>query len=188
MLRDVSIPFYLSYAALWIVVVLQSLILLGVVRIVYQLQQTGTTAGHKGLYFGEEAPAFSAVDLSGKLLRSTDFAGRLRVLLFVSPSCPACMESLEDMEYLHHKAQGNVIVICRAGHEDCTRLAEQYGLSIPIVADEDDHLSRLYGISSVPTAVLINANDHVQSYGQPPREELEGMFERASGAEAQEIG
>jgi len=38
---DLSILFYTSYAALWILVILQSLILLGMVRIVYQLQKNG---------------------------------------------------------------------------------------------------------------------------------------------------
>ena len=181
-----SMPFYLSYIALWILVVLQSLVLLGVVRIVYQLQQNGATSGSHGVSLGEEAPAFSAVAISGVPISSTDFAGRLRALLFISPDCPACTEILEDIEYLNHKAQGNVIVICRASrHQSCTQLVEQYEFTNPIIEDKDAHISQLYRISAVPTAVIIDANNIVQSYGQPPREELEEMLEKASEVEAQ---
>ncbi len=183
-----EMPFYLSYTALWALVILHSLILLGVVRIVYQLQQTGTPTDRRSLRTGDEAPAFSATDLSGTSIRSTNLAGRPKVLLFVSPNCPGCVEMLEhDTEYLNHKAQGNMIIICQAGREDCIQLAKQYRLNMPIIADEDDQISRLYGISSVPMAVLINANNRIQSYGQPQREELGEVVEQALEAQAQGV-
>lgn len=184
------VPFYISYTALWLLVVLHSLILLGVVRMVYQLQQTGVRAGssHERLEPGQEAPEFSTVDLYGTPVSSNDFTGRLTALLFVSPDCPTCMTVLEkDMEYLNHKAQGNLVVICRAGREACARLVERYELKMPVVADEDDRISRLYRISSVPMAVLINAENRIQSYGQPQREKEEEMSEKSSEGEV-EIG
>ena len=171
--------FYISYGALWILIILHSLILLGLVRVVYQLQQTGMRAA--SMESGQEAPAFSAVDLSGTPIKSTDFAGRLKVLLFVSPDCPACTSMLEDdIEFLEHKAQGNVIVICQAGRKDCARLVEQRGINMPIIADVDGEISRLYEISSVPTAVFVNANNRVQSYGKPQYEEVDETFEKAA--------
>lgn len=186
-----SMPFYLSYGALWILVILHSLILLGVVRLVYQLQQSGTAAGFSRdgrMSAGQAAPEFSAVNLAGAPISSADFAGRLTALLFVAPDCPACTDILDDdMAYLNHKAHGHLIVICRAGREACARLAEQHGLDVPVVADEDDQVSRLYGISAVPTAVLINAGNRIQSYGQPDRKTLDAVFEEVAAAEMQEV-
>lgn len=184
---DLSILFYVSFAALWILVILHSLILVGVVRIVYQLQQTGIATGSSN-WPGKEAPAFTAVDLSGEAISNADFAGRLTALLFVSPNCSSCMTTLEDMEYLNYKARGNVIMICRASQEDCARLVERYKATVRVVPDEDDHIGRLYGISSVPTAVLIDASNRIQSYGRPDREELEKVLEPASEEEAQGVG
>jgi len=183
-----STPFYISYVALWILVIFQSLILLGLVRMVYQLQQNGATVGSSdgGMTSGQEAPRFSTVDLSGAPINSTSFAGRLTALLFVSPTCPSCTTTLHEMNALRHKANGNVIVICRAARDDCARLAEAHQLSMPVVADEDDQISRLFGISSVPAAILINANNRIQSYGYPLREELEEVFAKAPAAEVQE--
>lgn len=183
-----SLPFYLSYAALWVLVVLHSVVLLGVVRIVYQLQQPGAVPDDGRLRSGEEAPAFSGVDLAGAAINSTDFAGRQKLLLFISPDCPGCSQILErDADYLKHKAQRNLIVICRDTRERCDRLAEQYELDVPIIADEDQRITQLYGVSTFPTAVTINADDRVLSYGHPHPEELVQMLEKAAQMEAQRV-
>ena len=183
-----STPFYLSYVALWILVIIQSLILLGLVRMVYQLQQSspaGAGRSDEGMATGQEAPPFSAVDLSGTPINSADLSGRVRALLFVSPTCQPCIEVLEeDMPYLNHKANGNVIVVCRAGRAACARLAEKHRLNVPVLADEDDTLTQLYHVTSVPTVVLIDANDRIQSYGQPERNGLAELFTDASQAES----
>ncbi len=184
-----STPFYISYVALWILVIFQSLVLLGLVRMVYQLQQRGAAGGSSAgdITSGQEAPSFSSVDLSGVPINSTSFAGRLTALLFVSPTCPSCTTTLHELNALRHKAHGNVIVICRAAQDDCMRLAEVHQLNMPVVADEDDQISRLYGIAAVPTAVLINAHNQIQSYGQPVREELAEVFATAPAVDVQEV-
>lgn len=177
-----SLPFYVSYVALWILVIVQSLLLLGVVRLVYQLQ--GSATAGKQLQNGQEVPRFSTVDLTGAPVRSADFAGRLTALLFVSPTCPSCMTTLDELDALRQKARGNVVVICGAGHADCSQLAERYRLGVPTVADEDGELARRFGIPGTPTAVLINEQNRIQSYGQPKHgEELAALFTRASEIE-----
>lgn len=176
-----SLLFYLSYAALWILVIVQGLLLLGVVRMVYQRQQP--TATNERLRSGQEAPRFSTVDVTGAPIGSATFAGRLTALLFVSTACPTCMTTLEELAMLRHKALGNVVVICQAGRDSCARLAARYGLDVPIVADGDGKIGQLFGISGVPTAVLIDEANRVLFYGQPQRgEELEDLFARAPEA------
>ncbi len=186
-------PFYLSYTALWILVILQGLILLGLVRIVYQLQRTGGVAGASvnstevGLKTGQIAPTFNAVDLSGEPLSSNDFAGHMTAILFVSFNCPSCVVTLYEMEALNYKTQGNVIVICRGRDGECAQLIDRHKLSARIVADEDEQISRRFGISTFPTAVLINEGYRIQSYGYPHREELEEFLDYApqAGAKAE---
>lgn len=189
---NLSLPFFVSYAALWVLVVLQSLILLGIVGIIYRFQQSSTSSGSANVAVGKDAPKFSAVDLFGLSIESADYAGRLTALLFVSHDCHACRETLEnDMDYLMRKAKGNVILICRAERQDCMRLVEQYELKVPIIVDRNNQLSELYGISSVPTTVLIDANNRILSYGQPRREEIEAMIQPvpiASEARAEAAG
>jgi hypothetical protein len=85
--------------------------------------------------------------------------------------------TLEELGALKSKAGGNVVVVCRAEREQCRRLAELYGLDVTFLVDEDLEISGLFEIITVPTAVLIDEQHRVGSYGQPLRgEELEEMF------------
>lgn len=170
----ISDALVLSYVALWLLVILHSLILLGVIRVTYQRQLTGHAVNTEDLKAGEEAPAFSAVDLSGNHVDSSMFAGRPSLLLFVTPTCPECVVALQDLQYLKEKANGNLVVICRAEREACARLVERTQVKAPLVADEDDHISRSYRVLFVPTAVLIDASGRIQSYGEPHQLEASG--------------
>lgn len=182
-----SLPFSLSYAALWVLVVVQGLILLGVVRLVYQIQQGGVAVEYSQQ--GREVPEFSVVDLAGMPITNANLVGRTTALLFVSPSCHSCKTTLAELDGLQHKTGGNVIVICRARRDDCARLQEEYGLGVPTVVDEDDGISRLLGVTANPMAVLVDAQGRIQSYGQPMRgEELVAMFGDETEAEDQRGG
>ena len=172
--------FTVSYVVLWVFVIGQSLILVGLVRMVYQLQQSGVGNESASAMAGKEAPPFDAIDLAGRPVHSTSFAGHLTALLFVSTTCPACVTTLAETNALRNKTNGNVVVICKAGHDDCRRFAQAHHLDLPVIADEDDQISKLYDVSSVPTAVLINAHGRIQSYGYPMREEMEQAFEQES--------
>jgi hypothetical protein len=92
------------------------------------------------------------------------------------------MTTLAELNALGQKAMGNVIVICRAGREDAEALVETYHLNVPVVADTENRLGNLFGISSVPTAVLINARNQIQSVGHPLREDLEQVFDKPTDA------
>jgi peroxiredoxin len=184
-----DIPFYFSYAALWILVVLQGLILLGLVRVVYQLQRAGDAAPADsnvvGLQSGQIAPGFNTVDLSGTPISSNDLADRLTALLFVSPNCPSCVVTLYELEALNYKTQGNVIVICRAGREECAQLVERHKLNARTIADEDEQISRRFGVASFPKAVLIGEGYRVKSYGSPDRREIEELLDKAPETETE---
>lgn len=165
-------PVTLSYIALWALVVLDSLVLLGLVRIVAQLQRSRTEPASRWGERpepGEPAPAFQTVDLDGRPVTSDDFAGHLRALLFVSATCESCAPSLDELRALNHKSGHRVTVVCRGGPEECRDLVERHGIWLTTVADEGYEISTLFGISRVPTAVLINSDDRIQSYGEPMR-------------------
>jgi len=174
-------PFYVSYAALWLLVALQSLILLGLVRMV---TKPGTGA-HPQLQPGDPIPDFERLDLSGKLVRSSDLVGHLTALLFVSTTCSSCSTTLREIEGLSYKSMGNIVIVCRAPSDECRALARTYGLQFSIVADPDNSLGNLFRIQAVPTAVLISVGGRIQSYGNPMRgSDLANMLtgDRTAGA------
>jgi peroxiredoxin len=166
----VTIAFYVSYAALWILVIFQTLVMLGLTRTIHQVQTGAVVESGESLQ-GKEAPSFSAVDLFGSDVSNESFAGQPTALLFVSPDCEACALTLEELEALESKTDGNVLVFCRSNRGQCEQLAATYGLQVPVIVDEEFAISRLFRVAAAPTAVLIDENGKVESYGEPVRPE-----------------
>lgn len=163
--------FYISYALLWTLVIFQSLVLLGLVRTVFRTHArsvSGAMPATNGSLIGQPIPTFTAIDVSGQLFDEKSLPNSLSALLFVTPDCVTCMASLEEINALNAKVNGSLIVVCRAGIEECRRLRETYELDgVPVIVDEDRKVSELLEVYATPTAVLIGANGRIRTYGHP---------------------
>jgi len=168
---------------LWMLVIFQALILLGLTRALYQRELIGAANLR-----GSKTPSFQAVDLSGNSLDSSEFVGHLTALVFVSPSCPTCTVTLDELGALDAKTDGNVIVVCRGAEDECRRLAKSFAVGARVVSDEDSRLANLFAVSAMPTAVLINRENRIESHGEPKRgSDLADLFEKAQEAEAEVV-
>ena len=146
----------------------------------YRLQQDGHAAAGSATLRDRPMPEFTAVDLSGEPVRSSAFAGRLTGLLFVGSDCETCALTLHDLDALHAKSDRNLVVICQGGRDQCAELAEVYRIAVPVVADHDRQISDLFGITSVPTAVIVDENGQIASFGHPVGgEQLEDLMATA---------
>lgn len=168
-----SVPFLLSQVAMWILVVLQGFVLLGVVRVVHQRGTDSVTSlapAHGERLSGQLAPRIETVDIHGNAISSDDFVGALRAVLFVSPNCGNCMVSLDELEGLKVKAPGTVVAVCLAGTEECRLMAEDLKLTVPVIADPDEYLKIGFDVTTTPTAVLVNRRGRIVQYGHPGRD------------------
>jgi peroxiredoxin len=173
--------FYVSYGALWVLIVFQTLVLVGLVRTVGSGPRgLGPPTGGARL-LNTKAPTFDAVDVFGEPAGSAEFAGRLTALLFVSKSCSACTLTLEEMGALKAKADDSVVVVCQSSRDECLELIQEYELDVPVIADEDLQIGDRFEVSAVPTAVLIGDDGRIRSYGHPERD---GLVPRPEVAEA----
>jgi peroxiredoxin len=166
----VTAGFYISYAALWALVIFQSLVLLGVVRTIYRANTRPvpqTPPSSNGQLIGQPLPKFDALDVFGAPIDDSSLVGRLSALLFVAPDCSTCIASLDEVDALKLKANGSVVVVCRAGQDECRKLSETYGLEVPVIVDEDRRISELFGVQVTPTAVLVGRSGRIQTYGHP---------------------
>jgi peroxiredoxin len=179
MSSELSLFFSASYLALWVLVIVDSLVLLGVVRIVYQLQLSARSESAHPLRPGKEVPAFVAADLYGGRISTSDLAGRVTALLFVSPDCEACTDFLEILSSGKKELLQNLILVCRGAEEDCARLADQHHFTGSTIGDKDAYITRLYGISRVPTAVVVDADLTLRAFGSPPAEDLQDILASA---------
>jgi peroxiredoxin len=170
-----SIPLLISYAALWIVVIVQAAILVGVMRSLYEVRQRDRAAD-LSLVKGQPVPEFATVDLSGRPVSTATFTGEAAVLLFVSPNCQNCMVALAELQALASDPARRLFIFCYAAPDDCQRLAADYEITVPVIADEDGRLKRMFGVTSTPMAVRVDADGFIQSYGSPVRgEEFEHL-------------
>jgi methylamine dehydrogenase accessory protein MauD len=156
-------------------VVFHSIVLLGLVRFVNVLASDVRGTREPGGDDGNVAPSFESEDLVGELFTSDSLRGRLTALLFVSPTCPTCTTTLAETQALQHKANHNVVVVCRGSRAECASLARDYGTEVSMIADTDDRITQLYRIASVPSAVLIGSDGRIRSVGSPVREDLESL-------------
>lgn len=162
--------FLLSYGALWILVAVQTLVLLGLVAAVHRLTQGRSSvamlAEEQSRMIGEMLPAFQVVDHRGTRIDSAEFRGKNTVLLFVSPSCQGCVRALDDLAPFSRR--GDVIVLCRGDSSECEQLTARHSLKVPVGLDVDSRVSAMLHINGVPTAVVVDREGRIRSYGSSP--------------------
>lgn len=178
-----SFGFYSTYLGLWILVILQSLVLLGLLRQMLELKQRVSElradGGTRYLRLGSRAPDFSATEVrSGKRIRRTDLLGHKSILLFLSPSCQTCDDLATEIHGIYHKADGRLLAVCQGGREECLRFLQSHGVNIPVLLDPENEISESFRIDGTPMAVLLDDEVRVRSYGYPKKgEDLEKIFE-----------
>lgn len=98
---------------------------------------------------GDQAPEFTARDDAGNVVTLGELRGR-RVVLYFYPrdDTPGCVKEAcsfrDQMERLRHK--GVVVLgVSPDGAGSHRRFKEKYGLTFPLLADEDHALAEAYG-------------------------------------------
>jgi cytochrome c biogenesis protein CcmG, thiol:disulfide interchange protein DsbE len=113
---------------------------------------------------GQPAPDFILEDLTGQNWRMDDLRGEVVLLYFWATWCPPCRESLPSLESLHREmalAAQPFQLLAVLSNDDpaqASRLIGQLGLTFPILADQDNKVARLYGLTGVPEAWIIDSN------------------------------
>lgn len=117
-------------------------------------------------------------DISGNIVRLSDFKGRVIILDFFATWCPPCREEIPDFIELQ-KQYGDkgftMIGISLSKMGDIKPFAERFGINYPVLID-DGYASAVYGpIRSVPTTFVIDKNFKVvkKYIGYRPKEVFE---------------
>lgn len=119
---------------------------------------------------GQPAPAFTLTDLDGETVSLSDYAGKTVVLEWFNPDCPF-------VKYAHgrkgplrgmagkHAEQGVVWLAINSGApgkqghgvERNKKARTEYGITHPILIDEDGAVGRQYGARTTPHLYVIDA-------------------------------
>jgi methylamine dehydrogenase accessory protein MauD len=175
-------PFYVSYIALWLLLIVQGVLLLLVYRH-FGLMAMGTAEGvqRDGLAVGEAAPSISGVTAKGEDLQWAPEPGMIHLLLFAAPGCQPCERVLPSVVTMAAASPAiGVAAIVPGRREDAMRLVEEFDLPFVCLAEDGSGAFDLYRVRVTPFGFVIGADGRILSKGlcsDPAR--LRGLFEAA---------
>ena len=115
-----------------------------------------------GLPPGTAAPAFTLPRLDGGQLSLSDYAGGAVLLVFSDPDCGPCDLLAPKLERLSKNTPAvSVVMVSRGDPDRNRRKAEAYGLTFPVVLQEQWRLSREYAKFATPIAYLIDGQGRI---------------------------
>lgn len=136
----------------------------------------------KSLMINEPSIDFELMDMQGKLVKSSDYKGKIVVLDFWATWCGPCVNSFPGMQAAvnKHKDDPEVVFLFMntwERSEDYKTKVESFiqekGYSFHVVFDKQeagDALVEKYGITGIPTKIIIDQNGRVRfkSSGSSP--------------------
>jgi methylamine dehydrogenase accessory protein MauD len=173
----------ISVVLLWIAVLALALTGFALARqigVLYErIAPVGALSLNPRLKGGAPAPVLDVVSLTGQHHRIGD-SGNNQLLLFVSPGCPVCKTLLPIVRSIQHSERAWLSVILASDGEDDTlhrEFVHAEGLDqFPYVRSEV--LGRVYGVTRLPYAVLIDEKGVISGLGLVnSREHLESLLE-----------
>lgn len=166
-------PFVASYIAVWILVIFQGLLILALLKQlaeVKKLARLGGVAGADPLPVGTPAPDFEGIDLRfAKPVTKYLFAGEGGVILFLSPDCGSCLELVDGLRQSALSESLPILTFCQGDESACASFIKRLGPKIyTLRGDFDDgSVAKSYHVDGSPTAVVINPDLTISSYGHP---------------------
>jgi len=165
--------FMASYTALWLLVVFLTLVALGLLQQVTILRRSLVEAGFRQytpLVVGSRAPAFSGIDgHSGQRRKSQTLYRRTTILVFISPHCSTCRSLVDSFPSLLAAESYSIVTVCKGNEIESRDFLDRLGPEVPFLFDPDGEIGELYGVSSYPTAVVVDDAGKVRGYGYPGR-------------------
>jgi peroxiredoxin len=185
----VSFGFVTAFIALWVVVVLQGLVVVGLVRELSDLRRLAM-AGKlpQRIRIGAQAPRIQGVYSRANVsVDSTDLLGWELVVLFLSADCRICRRLADGVRTLGPGPRQRFIAICRS-RADAQPFVDALATDVPVLLDEDGSLHTAFGVTGSPVAFVLDGEGRVRGSGSPQHagelEELIVVSRQAAGDES----
>src|SRR5579863_10505451 len=113
----------------------------------------------------EPAPPFLLHDISGKIVSTADFKGKVVILNFWTTWCPPCREEIPELVQLQAKYKDKLLIIGASEDDDgpqkVQQFAQQHGMNYPIVMATRELIENYGGVPALPTSFIIDQQGRV---------------------------
>ncbi|MEM6312947.1 MAG: TlpA disulfide reductase family protein [Planctomycetota bacterium] len=138
--------------------------------------------GDANALVGQAAPGFALDDLDGNPVALSDFAGKVVVLEFWATWCGPCVQSLPALAQLQTKYGEDVAVLALNQREDVPTIRaflDRTGIDIAVLRDTDAGVAGQYGVSGLPTIIVVDRSGAVRHVFVGFGPETEGEIDAA---------
>jgi len=108
---------------------------------------------------GDTAPSFSLINQNGETVSLSDFKGKYVVLEFWGTWCGYCIKDIPKMKQYHSKYKNKtafVSIACRDSEKMWKSAIAKHQINWTNLLNNDEKLTRTYGIEGYPTKIIIN--------------------------------
>ena len=131
---------------------------------------------------GDTAPNFAFFLADGRGADLASLRGRPVVLNFWATWCGPCRAEMPDLVALHESDPELVVLEVNVGEElpAVEAFAEEFGMNMTVVLDQEDLIRRAYEVRNMPTTVFIRADGTIGARwsGFLAGEQLSGFVEQ----------
>jgi peroxiredoxin len=156
----------------------------GLLLICAFLALTAGCSEKRPLETGMPAPEISALDMNDKVVKLSEFRGKVVVLRFWTGECKSCLNEMPKLEeiYKRYRERGfEILAIYRggSGKDEVEAIAGRLKISYPVFTDQLMIASRKYRVTGVPMSFVIDRNGVLREIiiGETPVEALEKKLE-----------
>lgn len=116
---------------------------------------------------GEMAGDFTLSTLGGDTFTLSERIGKEVVILnFFATWCAPCKVEMPELNQFHRAHSGRPVTLLGISNETISEVetfAEEYGITF-LVGIDQTQIQKLYGITAIPTTILIGADGRIQRY------------------------
>jgi len=132
----------------------------------YFVYKEATRKGEPGVInIGQQAPVFSIKDQQGRLVKLSDYRGKVVFLNFWATWCQPCVQEMPEMETLYHAFKDRKFqMLAVSVDNDWSEVNDFYkerNLTLPAFLDPGHQVANLYKVPRFPETFLIDANGYV---------------------------
>ncbi len=115
---------------------------------------------------GREAPDFALKSSTGENLRLSEYRGDVVMVNFWATWCGPCRQEMPLLEELFSRYERVGFTLLGVNIDDDPRramaMAQELGVTFPVVFDNTKEVSKLYDVNAMPVTVLVDKEGRVR--------------------------